>query len=81
VGCGNGCIGCMEPDFWDKFAGFYTRLPNVPRPGFIGVENSADWIGSTLVTATMAGIGIHAVATAATGRFKENPESGEGSDE
>jgi len=70
VGCGNGCIGCMEPDFWDKFAGFYQRLPNVPRPGFLGVESTADWIGSTLVTATMTGIGIHAIASAATGRFK-----------
>ncbi len=80
VGCGNGCIGCMEPDFWDKFAGFYERLPNVPVPGFVGVKSSADYIGSTLVTATMAGIGIHAIATAAKGRFKEKDDISEGSD-
>lgn len=78
VGCGNGCIGCMEPNFWDEFAGFYKQLPNTPKPGFIGVETSADYIGSTLVTATVAGIGIHAIATAATGRFKKEKSEAEG---
>jgi hydrogenase small subunit len=81
VGCGNGCIGCMEPHFWDQFAGFYDRLPDTPVPGFIGVNSSADYIGSTLVTATMAGIGVHAVASAAKGRFKAKPDSDEGSDD
>ncbi len=74
VKCGNGCIGCMEPDFWDRFEDFYQRLPNVPIPGFVGVKTSADWVGSTLVTATMAGIGIHAIASAATGRYKKHPD-------
>ncbi|GBE58423.1 quinone-reactive Ni/Fe-hydrogenase small chain precursor [bacterium BMS3Abin01] len=81
IGSGNGCIGCMEPDFWDEFAGFYDTLPNVPVPGFIGVKTSTDYIGSTLVTATMTGIGIHAIATAAKGRFKENDDISEGSDD
>lgn len=81
VGCGNGCIGCMEPDFWDEFAGFYDTLPNVPVPGFVGVKTSPDYIGSTLVTATITGIGIHAIASAAKGRFKETPANSEGSED
>ncbi|RJQ45251.1 MAG: twin-arginine translocation signal domain-containing protein [Gaiellales bacterium] len=81
VGSGNPCIGCMEPEFWDKFAGFYERLPDVPVPGFVGVKTSADYIGSTLVTATVAGVGIHAIASAASGRMKGKPESEEGSED
>jgi Ni,Fe-hydrogenase I small subunit len=71
----------MEPEFWDKFAGFYDELPNVPIPGFIGVERSADYIGSTLVTATVAGVAIHAVASAAKGRTKSKSETVEGSED
>ena len=81
VASGNGCIGCMEPDFWDEFAGFYERLPDVPIPGFVGVKTSPDYIGSTLVTATVAGVAIHAIASAASGRMKGKSETDEGSED
>ena len=50
IGCGHPCIGCAEPDFWDKMTPFYEHLPNVP--GF-GVAGSVDKVG---VWAT-AGVG------------------------
>ena len=78
---GNPCIGCMEPDFWDEFAGFYEKLPDVPIPGFVGAKTSADYIGSTLVTATVAGVGIHAIASAASGRMSGKSETEEGSED
>lgn len=61
VGAGHPCIGCTEKDFFDNFTPFYTRLPNVP--GF-GVEGTASRVGLGLMAATVAGIGIHAGATA-----------------
>ena len=27
IGCGHPCIGCAEPDFWDKMTPFYQHLP------------------------------------------------------
>jgi hydrogenase small subunit len=50
IGCGHPCIGCAEPDFWDKMTPFYVHLPSVP--GF-GVASSVDKVG---VWAT-AGVG------------------------
>ena len=30
IGCGHPCIGCAEPDFWDKMTPFYRHLPASP---------------------------------------------------
>ncbi len=30
VGCGHPCIGCAEPDFWDRMTPFYAHLSGVP---------------------------------------------------
>ena len=30
IGCGHPCIGCAEPDFWDKMTPFYQHLPASP---------------------------------------------------
>ena len=65
VQAGHGCIGCSEPNFWDKLTPFYRRLPNVP--GF-GIESTADTIGLTVTGVTLAAIGAHAIATAASRR-------------
>jgi hydrogenase small subunit len=69
VQAGHGCIGCAEPDFWDKMTPFYRRLPNVP--GF-GVESTADKIGVGLAAATAAGIALHGVARAVSPKKKED---------
>jgi hydrogenase small subunit len=37
VGCGHPCIGCAEPDFWDRMTPFYSHLSGVP-----GFEVSSD---------------------------------------
>jgi len=74
VGVGRGCIGCSEPDFWDKYA--YERPmadANIKAPTG-GVEKTVDEFGLGLLTAAGIGIGIHAVASAAVGK-KEEGES------
>jgi hydrogenase small subunit len=42
IGCGHPCIGCAEPDFWDKMTPFYKHLASVP--GF-GVASDVDKVG------------------------------------
>jgi hydrogenase small subunit len=42
IACGHGCIGCAEPDFWDKMTPFYAHLPGFP--GF-GQGSNIDKIG------------------------------------
>jgi NiFe hydrogenase small subunit HydA len=71
VKAGGPCIGCAEPGWTDKFAGFYEKLPGVRIPGLGGVEAGADTIGAVAAVATAAGIAVHAVATAGTGRTKD----------
>jgi len=71
VGVGRGCIGCSEPDFWDKYA--YERPmanANIKAPTG-GVEKSVDEFGLGLLTAAGIGIGIHAAASAVAGK-KDN---------
>lgn len=42
VGCGHPCIGCAEPDFWDRMTPFYSHLSGVP--GF-AVSSNIDKVG------------------------------------
>lgn len=68
IGAGHGCIGCSEPDFWDKYA--YQRpmaSANIKAPTG-GVEKTVDEFGLGLLTATTVGIGVHAVASAVAGK-------------
>ena len=68
IGVGRGCIGCSEPDFWDKYA--YERPmanANIKAPTG-GVEKTVDEFGLGLLTATTIGIGVHAVASAVAGK-------------
>ncbi len=71
IKAGGPCIGCAERGWTDKFAGFYERLPGVKIPGLGGVEAGADTLGTIAAVATAAGIAVHAVATAASGRTKD----------
>lgn len=68
VGVGRGCIGCSEPDFWDKYA--YERPmadAHIKAPTG-GVEKTVDEFGAAMLTATAVGIGIHAFASAVAGK-------------
>ncbi len=74
IGVGRGCIGCSEPDFWDKYA--YERPmanAHIKAPTG-GVEKTVDQFGLGLLTAAGIGIGIHAVASAVAGKREEGGE-------
>lgn len=64
IQAGHGCIGCSEPDFWDKMGPFEEpvadRLYNTVFSG-LGADATADKIGVGLLTATGIGIAAHAV--------------------
>ncbi len=77
IGAGHGCIGCSEPDFWDKYA--YERPmadANIKAPTG-GVEKTVDEFGLGLLTAAAVGIGIHAAFSAVAGK-KETCDIEEG---
>jgi len=77
IGVGRGCIGCSEPDFWDKYA--YERPmadANIKAPTG-GVEKTVDEFGLGLLTVTTVGIGVHAVASAIAGKRTVHSEDGE----
>lgn len=75
VGVGRGCIGCSEPDFWDKYA--YERpmaTARIKAPTG-GVEKTVDEFGLGLLTVTAVGIGVHAIASVVAGKkSNENEE-------
>jgi len=75
VGVGRGCIGCSEPDFWDKYA--YERPmanANIKAPTG-GVEKTVDEFGLGLLTAAGVGIAIHAAASAVAGKKESKKEA------
>ncbi len=75
VGVGRGCIGCSEPDFWDKYA--YERPmadANIKAPTG-GVEKTVDEFGLGLLTAAGIGIGIHAAASIVAGKKEDRGEA------
>jgi len=51
IGCGHPCIGCAEPNFWDRMTPFYSHLKGVP--GF-DAATSIDRIGA-IAAGTVAG--------------------------
>jgi quinone-reactive Ni/Fe-hydrogenase small subunit len=72
VGVGRGCIGCSEPDFWDKYA--YERPmanANIKAPTG-GVEKTVDEFGLGLLTAAGIDIAIHAAASVVAGKRSED---------
>ena len=74
IGCGHPCIGCAEPDFWDKMAPFYRHLPGAP--GF-GVASSVDKVGLTATALVGAAFAAHGLVSLARGRRKdETPPAG-----
>lgn len=58
IACGHPCIGCAEPQFWDKMTPFYSHLSGIP--GF-GAASDVDTIGlwaTAGVAAAFAGHGL-----------------------
>ncbi|MEF3191592.1 MAG: hydrogenase small subunit [Campylobacterales bacterium] len=77
IGVGRGCIGCSEPDFWDKYA--YERPmadADIKAPGG-GVEMAVDKFGLGLLSATAVGIAIHAAASAMAGKKSDSDKGDE----
>jgi len=67
VQAGHGCMGCSEPDFWDKMGPFEEPLADKLYHsvfGGLGADATADKIGVTLLTATAVGIAAHAAISA-----------------
>ncbi len=56
IGCGHPCIGCAEPDFWDKMTPFYQHLEGIP--GF-GVGTTVDQVGALAVVGVGAAFAAH----------------------
>lgn len=74
IGVGRGCIGCSEPDFWDKYA--YERpmsSAKIKAPTG-GVEKTVDEFGLGILTMAGVGIGIHAAASAIGGNIEKGDE-------
>jgi len=56
IGCGHPCIGCAEPDFWDKMTPFYRHLEGIP--GF-GLGTSVDTVGALAAVGVGAAFAAH----------------------
>ena len=74
VGVGRGCIGCSEPDFWDKYAYERPMASAKIKAPTGGVEKTVDEFGLGLLTAATVGIGIHAIASAVAGKKSNEGE-------
>jgi quinone-reactive Ni/Fe-hydrogenase small subunit len=75
VGVGRGCIGCSEPDFWDKYAYERPMADAKIKAPTGGVEKTVDEFGLGLLTAAGIGIAIHAAASAIAGKKEHGGES------
>ena len=74
IGVGRGCIGCSEPDFWDKYAYERPMADAKIKAPTGGVEKTVDEFGLGLLTATAIGIGVHAVASVVAGKKSNEGE-------
>jgi hydrogenase small subunit len=72
IGCGHPCIGCAEPDFWDKMTPFYAHLAGIP--GF-GVHSNIDKIGLWTAGGVAAVFAAHTAVHVA--RMRREPKAGE----
>jgi hydrogenase small subunit len=62
IGCGHPCIGCAEPDFWDKMTPFYQHLSGIP--GF-GVNSNIDRVGVWATVGVGAAFAAHGLVSLA----------------
>ncbi len=73
IGAGHGCIGCSEPQFWDKYATERPIADSKIKAPTGGVEKTVDEFGLGLLTAAGIGIAVHAGASIVAGK-KEGDE-------
>ncbi|MEA2028542.1 MAG: hydrogenase small subunit [Campylobacterota bacterium] len=71
IGSGHGCIGCSEPQFWDKYAQERPMADTRFKAPSGGVEKTVDEFGLGLLTAAGVGIAIHAAASAQAGHKED----------
>ena len=71
IGAGHGCMGCSEPNFWDTMGPLEKPLQSHLA---MGLNTTVDKIGTTLLTATVIGIGAHAVASMFMNKKEEEEE-------
>lgn len=71
IGAGHGCMGCSEPNFWDTMGPLEKPLQSHLA---MGLNTTVDKIGTTLLTATVIGIGAHAVASMFMNKKDEKQE-------
>ena len=69
INAGSPCSGCSEKDFYNGFSPLYSKQGMFKLPG-IG-QISPDTIGTVLGGAAAVGLGVHLVATAASGRLSK----------
>jgi hydrogenase small subunit len=74
IGCGHPCIGCAEPDFWDKMTPFYTHLAGVP--GF-GLHSNVDRVGLWATGGVAAAFAAHGFVQLGK-RWLQSGKKGEG---
>ena len=73
VMAGHGCIGCTEPNFWDTMAPLEKPIRDANIAiGTVGGENTVDNVAIALTGVTAAGIVVHAAATSAVHRGKDD---------
>jgi len=73
IGCGHPCIGCAEPDFWDKMTPFYQHLSGIP--GFQSAT-SIDRVGLWATAGVGAAFAAHGLVSLLRQAGREQPPSG-----
>jgi hydrogenase small subunit len=71
IGCGHPCIGCAEPDFWDKMTPFYRHLQGAP--GF-GLHTNIDEVGGWTALGVAAAFAAHTVVQIGKRRLHDGAE-------
>jgi hydrogenase small subunit len=70
IGCGHPCVGCAEPDFWDKMTPFYNHLQGPP---FLGPGYTVDRVGVAATAGIAAAFATHGLISFIK-RSREKPE-------
>jgi len=73
IKAGHPCLGCTERHFFDRMTPFYKRIPDIVVPG-LGVECSANLLGTAAVAASVGGVAVHATATVIARQRKRRVE-------
>lgn len=72
IGAGHPCLGCTEPNFWDRMTPFYKHLPDIKIPGGKGIIADAEGIGKVALLGAGAAIAVHAGAGIVKRVFKSS---------